>query len=234
MGRIGNLVTLRLSAAVVAIVALLGALSVTMPVASAAAPWEQECAPQDERGERPILGVEFPEFVRQGGCGFSCRFGGSVDLGGGSMSEAGLVSVSVVEHFDVVEQVVRSCERVMLSHGLWMWRMSRLIVAQVDSIAPTSALDDFTNYGGEFVDDALRGLTAAQGRSVRSLQTNIAEHEAKLAAYIDDPFAFDNLGYLANAPTPQIQQSIIQGRIRHLETEISTFADNIRKITGGG
>jgi hypothetical protein len=83
-------------------------------------------------------------------------------------------------------------------------------------------------------DDALEGLTASQRRSVQSLQTNIAEHEAKLASYIDDPFAYDNLGLLANAPTSEIQQAIIQGRIRHLESEISTFADNIRKITRGG
>jgi len=58
VGRIGNLVGLRLRAAVLAIVAL-GALSVTMPVVSASAPLEQECAPQDERGERPMLAALF-------------------------------------------------------------------------------------------------------------------------------------------------------------------------------
>ena len=35
---------------------------------------------------------------------FSCCFGGSVDLGGGSVLEAGLVPAPVVERFDVVEQ----------------------------------------------------------------------------------------------------------------------------------
>ena len=54
-----------------------------------------------------------------------------------------------------------------------------------------------------------------------------------LAAYIANPDAYDNLGYLANAPSDAVRQSIIQGRVRHLENEITAFADQIRKLTGG-
>lgn len=37
---------------------------------------------------------------------------------------------------------------------------------------------------------------------------------------------------LENAPNPKIRQQIINGRIRHLESEISTFRQQIRDITG--
>ena len=77
-------------------------------------------------------------------------------------------------------------------------------------------------------------LTAQQQRAVQSLQDQIAEHQQKLADYIENPDAFDNQGFLQNAPTPEIRQSIIDGRIRHLQNEISAFQDGIKKILGGG
>ena len=41
-------------------------------------------------------------------------------------------------------------------------------------------------------------------------------------------------GYLERAPSPEIRQRIIDGRIRHLESEINTFQDQIDKLLGGG
>jgi hypothetical protein len=69
--------------------------------------------------------------------------------------------------------------------------------------------------------------------SVRSLQRNVEEHEDKLAKYRENPNPYDNQGTLKNAPTPEIRQRIIDGRIRHLETEISTFKQQINDILGG-
>ena len=83
------------------------------------------------------------------------------------------------------------------------------------------------------VDDLAR-LTASQQRSVRSLQSQVETHQAKLDAYRANPDAYDNLGILERAPTPEIRQRIIDGRIRHLETEIRTFQDQIDKLLGGG
>lgn len=68
---------------------------------------------------------------------------------------------------------------------------------------------------------------------MKSLQTNIVDHRAKLQAYIDDPAASDHLGLLPGQ-SAEIQDRIIQGRIAKLTREIGTFADNIRKIIGGG
>lgn len=76
-------------------------------------------------------------------------------------------------------------------------------------------------------------LSTSEAKSVRSLEGNIAEHEQKLADYERDPYAYDNKGILKNAPNDAVRQQIIQGRIRHLKTEINTFRENIQKIIGG-
>lgn len=81
---------------------------------------------------------------------------------------------------------------------------------------------------------AARTLTAAEQRSVASLQRQVTAHTEKLEAYRANPDAFDNLGYLERAPSPQIRQRIIDGRINHLETEINGFQNQIDKLLGGG
>jgi RHS repeat-associated protein len=82
-------------------------------------------------------------------------------------------------------------------------------------------------------DDPDRTLTTSEQRSVRSLQKQIDVHTEKLKAYRANPDAFDNQGLLARAPSVEVRQRIIDGRVRHLEQEIRTFQDQIRKITGG-
>jgi hypothetical protein len=89
--------------------------------------------------------------------------------------------------------------------------------------------DDVLNVS----DDALQGISASERRAVQSLQTQIESHQQKLADYLANPDAYDNLGFLQNAPTQQIRQQIIQGRVNHLSHEMATFADHIRKILGG-
>lgn len=78
-----------------------------------------------------------------------------------------------------------------------------------------------------------RELTASEQRAVRSLQRNVEEHRAKLEAYKNNPDQFDNQGILKNAPSSEIRQRIIDGRIRHLETEINTFQRQIDNLLGG-
>jgi hypothetical protein len=84
----------------------------------------------------------------------------------------------------------------------------------------------------ESSDDSLEGLTPSEQRSVSSLRKRIEEHQAKLEEYRTNPDAVDNQGFLRNAPTEEIRQRIIRGRIRHLEKEIETFQKNINDITG--
>jgi hypothetical protein len=81
--------------------------------------------------------------------------------------------------------------------------------------------------------DPLDGLSASEQKAVRSLQARLDEHQAKLDDYIADPDAYDNLGIL-QGKTPEVRQRIIDGRVRHLQTEINTFQSNINKILGGG
>jgi hypothetical protein len=90
-----------------------------------------------------------------------------------------------------------------------------------------------TKPGAAGAADDLAALSASQRKAVDSLGKRAAEHQAKLDAYRADPDAFDNQGLLRNAPSDAVRQRIIDGRIRHLENEIKTFQDQIRKITGG-
>lgn len=76
-------------------------------------------------------------------------------------------------------------------------------------------------------------LAASRARAIESLQQRIAEHEAKLAEYLKNPDAFDNKGFLRNAPNDQVRQQIIDGRARHLQNEIDTWKDTIDKLGGG-
>ncbi len=77
-------------------------------------------------------------------------------------------------------------------------------------------------------------LSAAEQRSVASLQRQVAAHTEKLEAYRANPDAFDNLCYLERAPSPEIRQRIPDGRINHLETEIRGLQDQIDKLLGDG
>ena len=65
-------------------------------------------------------------------------------------------------------------------------------------------------------------------KAIQSLKKNITEHEAKLEAYIEDPWKFDNQGLLKNAPNVEVQQQIIAGRIKTLQNEINRYYEQLR------
>ncbi|MFD4833898.1 polymorphic toxin-type HINT domain-containing protein [Streptomyces uncialis] len=75
-------------------------------------------------------------------------------------------------------------------------------------------------------------LTPEQLKSIDSYQKLIEEHELKLRDYLANPDAYDNKGFLKNAPNEEVRQRIIDGRTRHLRKEIQTFHENVAKITG--
>jgi RHS repeat-associated protein len=77
------------------------------------------------------------------------------------------------------------------------------------------------------------GLTGSQQKSLTSLQQRLNEHVQKLESYRANPDLYDNRGLLANAATPEIRQSIINGRIKHLETEIKGFQQQINALRDG-
>lgn len=108
--------------------------------------------------------------------------------------------------------------------GAVSWR-GHVAVARFGVAAETGA--------GVVESSVARTLTAAEQRSVASLQRQVAAHTEKLGAYRANPDAYDNLGFLERAPSPEIRQQIIDGRINHLETEMRGFQDQIDKILGG-
>ncbi|WP_315766701.1 MULTISPECIES: RHS repeat-associated core domain-containing protein [unclassified Bradyrhizobium] len=69
-------------------------------------------------------------------------------------------------------------------------------------------------------------------KSIRSLEKNIQEHQDKLDAYKEDPDKFDNNDWLKNAPSPEVRDRIIQGRILHLEGEIANWQKKIEALKG--
>jgi len=69
-------------------------------------------------------------------------------------------------------------------------------------------------------------------RSIKSLEQQVVEHKQKLDEYIKDPEAFDNKGFLKNAPSPEIRQKIIDGRVKHLQGEIDNFLKQIEALKG--
>jgi hypothetical protein len=71
-------------------------------------------------------------------------------------------------------------------------------------------------------------------KGIRSLEQRALEHRTKLDAFRRNPDAFDNKGYLKNAPSAEVREQIIQGRIRHLENEIRNFEQQIERLRSGG
>ncbi len=81
---------------------------------------------------------------------------------------------------------------------------------------------------------AMRGhqTSSNPSESIKTLKARLAEHQQKLADYKANPDAFDNQGILRKAPSPEVRQRIINGRIKHLEDEIRAFAKAIRDLGG--
>jgi RHS repeat-associated protein len=68
------------------------------------------------------------------------------------------------------------------------------------------------------------------GKSERSLEQNVKEHQEKLADYLKNPEAHDNQGSLARARTPEMRQQIISGRVRALEGQIQKNQTELAKV----
>lgn len=72
-------------------------------------------------------------------------------------------------------------------------------------------------------------LSKQDYKKVKSEYEQLLDHVNKLDKYKANPLKFDNKGLLKNAPSDQIRQQIIEGRILKLEKEIQTFYNNIIK-----
>jgi hypothetical protein len=80
---------------------------------------------------------------------------------------------------------------------------------------------------------APRGSLGSELKSIASLKQRITEHVIKLGEYRANPAAHDNLGLIAQAASSEVRESIITGRIAHLEREIAAFQKGIADILGG-
>jgi predicted RNase H-like nuclease (RuvC/YqgF family) len=95
-------------------------------------------------------------------------------------------------------------------------------------------LADTGRSGRLLVPKATTELSKKAQRKIRSFERNIAEHRAKLEAFKKSSDAFDNKGFLKNAPSQAIRDQIIEGRIQHLEGEIRNWQNQIDRLLQGG
>jgi chromosome segregation ATPase len=80
-------------------------------------------------------------------------------------------------------------------------------------------------------EEEIKGIDKKIGeleKSNRSYDKLIAEHEAKLDSYKNNPEGSDNKDKLKNV-SPEQRKNIILGRIKKLVKEIQKFRDNILK-----
>jgi len=72
-------------------------------------------------------------------------------------------------------------------------------------------------------------LSKEAQRAIRSLEKRIAEHEEKLADFKANPTVRPGM----EGQPKEVIEAAQQSRIRHLEREIQTFKENIKKLQGG-
>jgi hypothetical protein len=126
-------------------------------------------------------------------------------------------------------------------HDGWMWDLTvpgnndhDFYVAAVQQLGYDVFYTVPADAALVLVHNSDEGLTPEQLKSIQSYENLIAEHQQKLGDYLENPDAYDNKGFLENAPTDAIRQQIIDGRVNHLQQEIKTFQDNIAKIREAG
>lgn len=78
------------------------------------------------------------------------------------------------------------------------------------------------------------GSSGGDSGDTSGLRKQLEEHRNKLEQYRNNPDAFDNRGFLKNAPNEEVRRRIIEGRIRNLERQIRNFEEQIRRIEQGG
>jgi len=67
-------------------------------------------------------------------------------------------------------------------------------------------------------------------KKIDALYKKLTEHYQKLIEYKLNPDAYDNRQFLKNAATLQQRESIINGRIHHLQTEIDNFTKQLVEL----
>jgi hypothetical protein len=126
----------------------------------------------------------------------------------------------------------------VLSEVVSQWTNPQLVVAGLSSGllgwgAVSSGFKDGANVVARHGTQVGTNLTKSQLKSVQSFEKQVLIHTEKLKTYKADPWKFDNMGHLKNAPNDAVRQRIIQSRINHLENEIQTFQNSINLILYG-
>lgn len=140
---------------------------------------------------------------------------------------------------------VNTPQRFVDPDGLRTVRVPRYGLIPPVAIPGTPENDRFvkqTLAACEAIGDWLKGLVAnnddaeltrEEKKSIDTLEKRIREHEERIRDYKADPDAHDNLGKLKDAPSGEIRQKIIDGRVRRLTNEVKKFKNEIKKTKSG-
>jgi hypothetical protein len=132
-----------------------------------------------------------------------------------------------------LEEVGDLTDAIMLATGVGAIGRMLARKAAAELAARSVAKEVAEGGAGQAERQVARQVAKSRANSIRSYEERIAQHREKLENYIKNPDAYDNQGLLKNAPSPEIRQRIIDGRVKHLQKEIKTFEENIRKIREG-
>ncbi len=148
--------------------------------------------------------------------------GGTLALpGGGTVAGAGIGGLEGAAYGGAIGGMM----------GIYLADLASLLLRKRQEAAPP------VNAPAENVDesgvDPVDVMTDEQKRkAVESLTERILEHQKKLADYAGNPDAYDNQDLLKNAPSAEVRERIINGRIKHLQNEIKAFEDAITRLLG--
>jgi uncharacterized protein RhaS with RHS repeats len=100
----------------------------------------------------------------------------------------------------------------------------RLIPSPGTLVDPVLMPSDSIEEGIDKAEDAAsdQDCPGDPGDPCKGLRQQLEAHVNKLEKYREDPYAYDNKGFLATNP-PERHQKIIDGRIRNLEKQIKIF-----------
>ena len=148
--------------------------------------------------------------------------GGTLALpGGGTVAGAGIGGLEGAAYGGAIGGMM----------GIYLADLASALLRKRQEAAPP------VNAPAEKADDSgvdpVDVMTEQQKRNaVESLAERILEHQKKLADYAANPDAYDNKDFLKNAPSAEVRERIISGRIRHLQNEIKAFEDEITRLLG--
>ena len=152
--------------------------------------------------------------------------------------ERGWVAASELEEGETLHTEDGDIVTVTYNHDEWLKAPIKVYNLEVEGLHTYYVTANRVLVHNQYGNDSkvsqqsdLRKQTNEQlQKSKSSLERLIDEHIHKLLDYQRDPYAHDNKGILENAPSDEIREKIIQGRIDQLIKQINKQKGELEKV----